>query len=382
MPVITSGTRVNQSDLLRDDDPAAARMQQVMAQRQQIAQAMNPGQRSAELQDMLRQQDQAQAQQYADQRWQQHRQQLGRAGAFGLMRMIGQDLMGSGDKRKAEFVDQEMQRLARERRLGDLQAQRKRTGEAGKMAFENMFKRDERIAGQEYDTAERIAGQEYQTEAARIKAEAAESEFQREQDMKFADMFNQNEQKELDRAANAALQEDRQEFDIENEANKRFYDKFIETDTQANILNNRLKELQAAVPLLAKMAGEKLPGQDSEDPESWNAFDRWTGGTGPIASRLFSFSADTQGVRKLASSQALKTLSELDTPLTPVSDKDMETVMATGISEKNTEAFNYKIAMEAIAALKEELGLRAEQAQKLQSQMGGTPRIRKITKVN
>lgn len=126
----------------------------------------------------------------------------------------------------------------------------------------------------------------------------------------------------------------------------------IET-TELGILEQRLLEIKTAFPSIERMAGK------SKDAP-WGPGARLIGGTGPVAGRIpfTTIDKDTQEVERLGNSEALNTLSTLDTPLTPVSDKDMETVMGTGISRTNTEEYNYELATRTMAALEEEIRLR------------------------
>tara|TARA_R110000803_G_scaffold135480_1_gene202467 strand:+ start:586 stop:1656 length:1071 start_codon:yes stop_codon:yes gene_type:complete len=132
-----------------------------------------------------------------------------------------------------------------------------------------------------------------------------------------------------------------------------------ELDTKKlDMLRSRQRELMRELPSLARMAGENTVNADGTIEEGRGEFAQFFGGSGAIAGMLPMFSDDGQALTRLASSEALKTLSLLDTPLTPVSDKDMEVVMATGISAKNNESVNYKLATDALAAIEKEIELR------------------------
>lgn len=126
-----------------------------------------------------------------------------------------------------------------------------------------------------------------------------------------------------------------------------------ERTTSKKFLELRLKELEDALGPAARLSGNKVP----EGEEEAGFLDFFALGTGSIPGMLPSFNTDTERMEALGSSEALTTIGKLETPLTPVSDKDMETIMGRGISQYKSDKENYRLLVMAIEASKEELGL-------------------------
>ena len=127
-------------------------------------------------------------------------------------------------------------------------------------------------------------------------------------------------------------------------------------------LNNRRDDLKRVLPYLAQMAGEKDYMGDIDRNDAWNNFMRRTGGAGELSTlNPLNFRRPTKELARYEKILAIQTLGSIDTPLTPVSDKDLETIFGMGINDGNSEAMNFDLAMESLAAIEAEMTERTKQ---------------------
>ena len=144
--------------------------------------------------------------------------------------------------------------------------------------------------------------------------------------------------------------------------NERSWDQMATVNSAMRSLNNRRDDLKRVLPYLAQMAGEKDYMGDIDRNDAWNNFMRRTGGAGELSTlNPLNFRRPTKELARYEKILAIQTLGSIDTPLTPVSDKDLETIFGMGINDGNSEAMNFDLAMESLAAIEAEMTERTKQ---------------------
>ena len=144
--------------------------------------------------------------------------------------------------------------------------------------------------------------------------------------------------------------------------NERSWDQMATVNSAMRSLKNRRDDLKRVLPYLAQMAGEKDYMGDIDRNDAWNNFMRRTGGAGELSTwNALNFRRPTKELARYEKILAIQTLGSIDTPLTPVSDKDLETIFGMGINDGNSEAMNFDLAMESLAAIEAEMTERTKQ---------------------
>lgn len=310
--------------------------------------------------DMLRQRQQAQAAAAAQQR----DQQTGWSGRGIIGSPVAALLNSVGrDERLEKYTEQELQRLQAEDELRGLQSAREYQDEAGMTMFEETLGRqtaaEERKASQQFE-------REQDTVQRRQEIADREAEWAREERM-LAEKLARDDQ----------LREEERQQVLADFNNERTWAQIAETDEFTRALLTRYNEMREGLPALARMAG--IEGNEETTPSgtkntAWSWLKQATGGTGPIAQYIpFNFRDDTQTMERLVESEALNTLSNLETPLTPVSDADLDVVRNTSLSMGRDETNNYDFAVKEIETM--ERVLRQVADAYLQQREGAPPGV-------
>ena len=159
---------------------------------------------------------------------------------------------------------------------------------------------------------------------------------------------------ELKQDQEVEARDEKRTFDRRFKETSDIKEKSEERTTGLKFLESRLAELEDALGPSARLSGNPVPEGEEEQGFFEGLFST---GTGSLSGRLPTFNSDTERMEALSSSEALTTIGNLETPLTPVSDKDMETIMGKGISPLKSDKENYRLIVTAIEQSKEEIRL-------------------------
>lgn len=201
----------------------------------------------------------------------------------------------------------------------------------------------------------------------KIQEDLALAKTQAAKNLVIADAAKLKDEREYDKGQLEAKQAHdkvvRQEIQTRKDDDAEFerdldYQKDQDDGTKA--LLGRRQELERALPAAIRLAGM---AEERGTPDDRNIFQRYlTGGTGPVAGMMpMDFSDDTATMRALSGSEALRTIGNLDTPLTPVSDRDMITITGVGISVDKSDEKNLALIEQAMADIDYELKARVRE---------------------